>query len=54
MYIYDHISLNSSYYEKCFRQTYRECQNTHFVSDYFSSENYDDCNIMWKNMVQPD
>jgi hypothetical protein len=33
MYIYDNISLNSSWNEKCFRQICRENQNIHFMSN---------------------
>ena len=54
MYSYDNISLNSSYYEKFFRQTYSEYQYTHFMSNNVSSENLVDCDTMWKNVVQPD
>jgi len=31
IYIFDHIPLNSSQNEKCFRQNFRETQNTHFM-----------------------
>jgi hypothetical protein len=33
--IYDNISLNSSYNEKCFRQSFRESQNTRFMFNNF-------------------
>jgi len=35
MYMYDHISLNSSQNKKCFSQNYGENQNTHFVFSKF-------------------
>ena len=33
---------------------YRENQSTHFMSGYFFSENGAICEIIWKNVVQPD
>jgi len=40
MYIYDSSALNSSENEKCFRQSCREYQNTHFMfNNLFFSEN---------------
>jgi hypothetical protein len=40
LYIYDNISLNSSYNKKCFRRSPTEYQNTHFMFSNFSiSEN---------------
>jgi hypothetical protein len=53
MYGYDYISLSSSQNEKCFRQICRQHQDTHFMSNNFS-ENHVACEIMWKNMAEPD
>ena len=53
MYIYDNISLNSSYNEKCFRQKlYRKSKPTLYIQLHFS-ENRTVHEIMWKNIVEP-
>jgi len=39
---------------KCFRQTYRENQNTHFMFGNLFSKNRAPCEIMWKNVVEPE
>jgi hypothetical protein len=52
MCIYD-ISLTSSN-GKCFRQTYSENRNTHFMFGNFFSKNRAPCEIMWENMIEPD
>jgi hypothetical protein len=54
MHICDEISLNSSYNEKCFKQSCGENQNTHIMFKNFFSENPAVYEIMWKNMVHPD
>ena len=46
--IHDYISL------KYFRQICRENQNTHFMLNHIFSENRAVCEIMWKNMVEPE
>jgi hypothetical protein len=55
MYIYA-ISLNYFQNEKFFRQKVRENQNTHFIFNNLLvfSENRAVCEIMWKNVVEPD
>jgi hypothetical protein len=53
MYIYDKISLNSSLNEKCFRESCRENQSTHFRFSNFISEIRAAYGIMWKNAVEP-
>jgi len=40
LYIYDSISLNSSWNENCFRQRCRENQNIHLMFKSFVYENY--------------
>ena len=53
-YIYDHISLNSSQNEKCFRQNCGENQNTHFmVRNFFFPQKCYIYGVMWKSIVQP-
>ena len=39
---------------KCFRKSFRENQNTHFVSSTFFSRRRAVYGIMWKNMVELD
>jgi hypothetical protein len=50
--ISDHISLSSSYNDKCFIQSCRENQNTHFVFGNFVFDNRAVCEIMWKNNAE--
>ena len=53
IYIYDNISLNSSSYEKCFRQKlYRKSKHTFFMFSNFFHENRAVYEIMWKNTVE--
>ena len=56
LYIYDDISLNSSQNEKCFGKKLVEKVKTHIFmfNNLFFSENPAACEIMWKNMVEPD
>jgi len=55
MYIYENISLNSSYIEKFLSKTCRENQNTHFIFNVtFIFENPAICEIMCKNLLQTD
>jgi len=54
IYIFDNSSLSSSYNEKCFRQSCRDNQNTHFMFDNFFSEYRTVYGIMWENIVEPD
>jgi hypothetical protein len=51
IYIFDHISLSSSWNEKYFRQICRGNQTTHFVCKNVFSKIY---KIMWKKIVEPD
>jgi len=53
MYTYDNISLNSSSYEKCFRQSRRVNQKAHFFNN-FPPENRVVHEIMCKNIIEPD
>jgi hypothetical protein len=46
VYIFDHISLNCSYNEKCFGQKCRENQATHFVFGNFFRKSY----RLWDNV----
>jgi hypothetical protein len=46
IYILDHISLSSSWNEKCFRQSCRQNQNTHFMFNKFFRES---CRL-WDNV----
>jgi len=50
--ICDHISLNSSYNEKCFRKSCSESQNTYYVFNFFF-ENLFVYEILWKHTLQP-
>jgi len=53
MYIFDHISLNSSYNEKYFRQKfYKKSKHTLFVQ-YFVTYNRALFDIKWKNILEP-
>ena len=54
MYIYNNISLNYSYIEKCFSKCCRENKKKHFVFNYIFSRKSCVYEIMWKNAVQPD
>jgi len=55
MYIYDNISLNSSYNEKCFGdKRCRKSQNTAFIFKKVFKENHVVYEIMLKNTVEPD
>ena len=54
MYIYDIISLSSSQNKKCFTETFRENKNTYIILNNFFPENRTVCEIMWKNVVEPD
>ena len=47
MYIYDNISLNSSWSEKCLRKKAVEEIKTHFVLNNFFFENRAVYEIMW-------
>jgi hypothetical protein len=52
-YIYDNISVSSSYKEKCFIQNlYVNSKHTCHVAEIFF-ENRAVCEIMWKNIVEP-
>ena len=52
-YIYENISLNSSWNEKYFSDKYcRGTQNTFYVQQLFP-ENRDVFEILWKNVVEP-
>jgi len=54
-YMYDHISLNSSWNENITDKPCEENQNTHFTfNDISFFENRAAYEIMWKNMLQPD
>jgi hypothetical protein len=54
MYVFNNISLNYSYNEKCFRKSCRENQNTQFALDIFV-ENSAVYEIMWgKNILEPE
>ena len=53
MYIFDHISLISSYNAECF-QLCRKNQNTRFMSSNFFFENLIVYEITWKNILEPD
>ena len=52
MYTNDSISLNYSWNEKCYRKICRENQNIHFMFIFFRKQT--PCEIMWKNVVEPD
>ena len=52
--IYDNISLNSSYNENVFDKSSRENRNTRFIFCDFFSENHAVCEILSKNMMQPE
>jgi hypothetical protein len=52
IYIYAHISLNSSWNEKCLDRSCRENQSTHFAMSNFIFENPAVYEIMWKNIVE--
>ena len=54
IYIFQIISLNSSHIKKCFRQTCRENQNTHFLFNKLFYENSSIYEVMWKCVVEPD
>ena len=54
MYIYDHISLISSSKEKCFRQKLQKGSKTHILYSVTSFENRAVCEIVGKNIVEPD
>jgi hypothetical protein len=54
VYIYDNISLNSSYNKKCFRQNLYRKSTLTFVLNNFLSENLTVYEIMWREMGQPD
>jgi hypothetical protein len=49
--VYDSMSLNSSWSVKSFIQSCKENQNTHFMFNYFFSENRTVCE-MWKNVLE--
>jgi len=51
IHIFDHISLSSSYDEKCFNKYCTDNQNTHFICNNFLFENRGFLD-MWKNTVQ--
>jgi hypothetical protein len=53
MYIIDHISLNSFWNEKCFRQKVQR-KSTHILCSItlFFPENRAVCEITWKNIVE--
>jgi len=51
-YIYDNISLNSYYNEKCFSQTFYR-KNTFYAQKHYS-ENPTLYEKTWKNMVKPE
>jgi len=53
IYIYDNFMLNSSYYEKCFRQSWKKNWYTHFILDTFFQNSYR-LGCMWKSLVEPD
>jgi hypothetical protein len=53
MRVYDNISPNFSWFEKYFKRC-RENQKTLFTFCNFSSENHADCEMMWKNVVEPE
>jgi hypothetical protein len=55
MYIYDNISLSSSYNENCFRQNlYKKSKYSFYIQQLFFFENLTVYVVMWKNMVEPD
>ena len=51
--IFDHISPNYSYNKNVLDQSRIENQNTFCVNNFFFSENRAVCEIMWKNIVEP-
>ena len=51
--IFDHISLNSSYNEKCFRQNLYKKSQHKFNVQYLFSESRTFCEIMRKNIADP-
>jgi hypothetical protein len=55
-YVYrcDNTLHSSSWNEKCFRQIYRENQNTHFMFNAFFPQKLCCYKLMWKNVVWPD
>jgi hypothetical protein len=53
MYIYDNISLDSSWYDKYFTNIVDKFKTQFFIQNIFS-ENRAVCEVMWKNMVEPD
>ena len=53
IYVFDHISLSSSWNEKFWNKFCTENQNTHFTLNIFFFENRAVYEITWKNMVQP-
>jgi len=53
MYIFGHISLSSSWNEKCSRQNFRENQNTYYMfNNVFDFEIRAVYGKMWKNIVE--
>jgi hypothetical protein len=54
IYVYDNVSLNSSYDEKYFRQNCRENQNIHFIFNIFFFDSRAVYELTWKNNVEPD
>jgi len=54
LYIYDITSLSYSYNKKCHTDSCRENENTYSILNNFFPENRTVCEIMWKNMVEPD
>ena len=52
IYISDHISLSSSYNEKCFRQKLYRISKQTFCVQWLFSENRAVYKIMWKNIVE--
>jgi hypothetical protein len=53
MYIFDYISLSSSYNKTVSTKSCRENQNTHFIFNNFFLENRVICEMTWKNAVEP-
>jgi len=54
MYIYDNISLNSSWNDKCFRHNlYMKSKHTFYIPQHFP-ENRAFCEVMWKTVAEPD
>jgi len=53
MYLYDNMSLNSSYNENCFRRKFAEKIKTHILysGNFFNCAVYE---VIWRDKVQPD